>query len=292
MHYADGAFWRPLFETNMELLQVQVGCPYERCRFCNMYGDGCLASPREEVEADIRELAASGARPTRIFLAGADAMALPQGDLEWTLRRIRELLPSVETMGCFAGVRSVAAKTDEELGELARLGMSLVSIGAETGYDPALAFMGKGFTAADVAEQCSRLDQAGITYALFYVAGMAGRGHCVDAAKATVATFSQVNPQIVMLQTLTPLEGTPLWDDVRDGAFEPAPELEVLREVREFVATYPKRTFLMGQHSTNVLRLQGKLPDQAAEMLPHLDRAIDGLDERDLERFRASLKSV
>jgi hypothetical protein len=48
----------------------------------------------------------------------------------------------------------------------------------------------------------------------------------------------------------------------------------------------------MGQHSTNVLRLQGKLPDQAAEMLPHLDRAIDGLDERDLERFRASLKSV
>ena len=46
MHYADGAFWRPLFETNMELLQVQVGCPYERCRFCNMYGDGCLASPR------------------------------------------------------------------------------------------------------------------------------------------------------------------------------------------------------------------------------------------------------
>jgi hypothetical protein len=95
-----------------------------------------------------------------------------------------------------------------------------------------------------------------------------------------------------MLQTLTPLEGTPLWDDVRDGAFEPAPELEVLREVREFVATYPKRTFLMGQHSTNVLRLQGKLPDQAAEMLPHLDRAIDGLDERDLERFRASLKSV
>ena len=36
MHYADGAFFRPLFENNMLQLQVACGCSHNRCKFCDM----------------------------------------------------------------------------------------------------------------------------------------------------------------------------------------------------------------------------------------------------------------
>ncbi|MGN0075544.1 MAG: radical SAM protein [Parafannyhessea sp.] len=292
MHYADGAFWRPLFETNMELLQVASGCSHNRCRFCDMYRDGFRVSPREEVEEDLQELAASGTQVPRIFLAGGDALAIPQEDLAWTLRRIHELLPQVRSVGCFARVTDVARKTDDQLAQLTDLGLSRISIGAESGYDPALDFMRKGFRAADIVKQCARLDAAGLTYAFFYLIGMAGKGQCVEAARATVQTFSQVNPDIIMVHTMTPFSGTPLWDDIREGRFEQAPEREILQELREFVSAYPKRTYLLGYHVSNVVRLQGTLPDQAQQMLPYLDKAIADLAEDQMESFRSSLTSI
>ena len=37
-------------------------------------------------------------------------------------------------------------------------------------------FMDKGYAAADIVEQCQRLDRAGIHYSFFYLAGISGAG--------------------------------------------------------------------------------------------------------------------
>ena len=66
-------------------------------------------------------------------------------------------------------------KSDEDLRLLASHGVDDLSIGA-SGYDPALAFMEKGHTAADIAEQGKRLHDAGIDFTYFYLAGMVGAG--------------------------------------------------------------------------------------------------------------------
>ena len=58
----------------------------------------------------------------------------------------------------------VGRKTDEALRELRRLGYDGLTIGVETGYDPALHFMDKGYQARDIVEQAHRLDEAGIAY--------------------------------------------------------------------------------------------------------------------------------
>lgn len=70
----------------------------------------------------------------------------------------------------------VAAKTDEELAELAAAGFDGLTIGIETGDEEALAFMDKGYGAEDIAKQCARLDAAGISYAFFYLVGISGAG--------------------------------------------------------------------------------------------------------------------
>ena len=123
--------------------------------------------------------------------------------LRETIEDIRASMPMVHTIGCFARIEDVGRKSDEELRELARLGVSDISIGAESGLDDALAFMRKGHTAADIVEQCRRLDEAGITYDLFYLAGIAGAGRYEENVRATVDTFGKTNPKRIMIHTLT-----------------------------------------------------------------------------------------
>ena len=80
MHYT-GPTYRPPYEASSLLLQVTTGCSHNACTFCSMYLDTPFAvSPREEIEADLQEVRASGWEPTRVFLVNGDAFALACAD--------------------------------------------------------------------------------------------------------------------------------------------------------------------------------------------------------------------
>ena len=59
----------------------------------------------------------------------------------------------MRSIGGFARIADVAARSDEELRAWARLGVDDISIGAESGFDPALKYMRKPNTAADLVRQ-------------------------------------------------------------------------------------------------------------------------------------------
>lgn len=143
MHYSEGAYWRPLFEQDMEILQVATGCSWDACRFCDMYHKGFHPSPMKEIEEDIDELAHLWRVPPRIFLGGGNAFHLDTAFLLDVLALIHRKLPCVQSVGCFARIDDIAQKSDEDISALLAQGMDLISIGAESGYDPALASMHK-----------------------------------------------------------------------------------------------------------------------------------------------------
>lgn len=87
---------------------------------------------------------------------------------------IHKYLPSVKTIGSFARITDVTPKTHEELSKLRAQGYDGLTIGIETGDDKALRFMNKGYTSADIIEQCQRLDAAGIHYSFFYLVSISG----------------------------------------------------------------------------------------------------------------------
>lgn len=293
MHYGTGAMWRPLFETQMVPLQTVTGCSHNACLFCNMYANATFQpAPREEISADIEEIAANAPYVQRIFLTGGNALCLPQDSIVTTLREIRERIPSVKTVGCFARVTDVARKTDDELAELAELGLADISIGAESGYAPALERMNKGFSVEDTRTQCRRLEAAGLPYSLFYLIGMAGAGHCVEAADATVALYGELHPAHVMIHTMTPFRGTKLRAEIEAGLFEQADELEILAELRRFVETIDIETVLIGNHVGNVVRTSGRLPRDRERLLEAIDEAIAYSREPALKAFRASQRSM
>ena len=293
MHFSEGAYWRPLFENNIAMVQVASGCSHNRCRFCDMYHQPFAASPLEEVSADIAELAEKYLyNPKRIFLTGGNAFCLPAERLLETAQLIHERLPKTESIGCFARITDIARKSDKDLCALKEAGFQMISIGAESGSDSALAAMDKGFNSSDIVEQCARLDQADLSYALFYLAGIAGAGKGLENARATAHVFGTVNPEIIMIHTMSAFEGTQLKDDIEQGRFNPATEKEIQQELREFYALYPKDVFILANHYGNTVTFNAMLPRDREKVLQLMDKRIALKDDERLRAFRANLKSI
>ena len=69
MHYVESPHRLP-YEMASGILQAEIGCSYNRCRFCSLCrkpGKDYRPAPREEVEAELDELASYVRRPSRIY---------------------------------------------------------------------------------------------------------------------------------------------------------------------------------------------------------------------------------
>ena len=222
MHYT-GTIWRPPYETSSLLLEVTAGCTHHKCKFCTLYNDlpfKFRMSPLEDVESDLQEaqlwstdpIALLTARlqglprPERIqraFLTGANPFVLKSERLLAIADLIRQYVPTIKTIGCFARITDVTLKSDEELASLHQAGYDGLTIGIETGDDEALRFMNKGYAAADIVKQCQRLDQAGIHYSFFYLVSISGAGRGEIGAKATADVCNQLHPTLIGVNMLT-----------------------------------------------------------------------------------------
>ena len=177
-------------------------------------------SPMDEIEADLEELARYSAAARRVFFTGANPFGISNKRLAPILKRVKEVLRHVETIGGFVRIGDLKHKSDTDLEELAALGVDNLTIGVETGYDPALSFMDKGHTAADIVEQCTRLDAAGIRYSFFYLTGIAGKDKGVEAALASAEASNHdrdpLNDNLPRIETIPGHQGGAVRSGERD----------------------------------------------------------------------------
>lgn len=236
MHFY-GTIWRPPYEADSLLIQATAGCTHHACKFCTLYEDlpfRFRMSPLEEVEADLQEAQLWGTDPMarlsvrlqglpepqgprRVFLVGANPFVLLPGRLEEIAGLIRQYLPAVESIGCFARVTDVGLKSDEELRRLRSLGYDGLTVGVETGDGEALAFMNKGYQARDIVEQAARLDGAGISYSFFYLAGISGAGRGREGALRSAEVFNRTRPVRVGSSMLTVFPDSELYREIQAG---------------------------------------------------------------------------
>ena len=226
MHYT-GTIWRPPYESGSLLLEATAGCTHHRCKFCTLYDE----LPFHFRLSPWRTLRRIWPRPRSCsgdssysgsFWWGANPFALQTERLKAIAGRIRKYFPECRTIGCFARVTDVGRKTDEALRELRRLGYDGLTIGVETGYDPALLFMDKGYQARDIVEQAHRLDEAGIAYHFFYLAGIAGAGRGEAAALASASVFNQTSSRILGSSMLTVYPQSRLFSEMQAGRWTEA----------------------------------------------------------------------
>ena len=296
MHYT-GTIWRPPYEASSLLLEVTAGCTHHKCKFCTLYADlpfQFRMSPIEDIEADLKEAKKIyrhflGRKVTRTFLTGANPFVLKYDRLMEIVGLVHKYFPEMETIGSFARVTDVTLKSDKELAALHAVGYDGLTIGIETADDKALRFMNKGYLAADILEQCRRLDKAGIRYSFFYMTGISGARHGEEGASATAAVCNKLHPTMVGTNMLTIYPDSKLYKEIQKGNWKEESETEKYREVRVLVENLEIPTAFAALGASNAFQMQGALPKDKGKLLSFLDDVIKNVDEDELRRYRESV---
>lgn len=282
---------RPPQDMNCPMLPIVDGCTHGKCRFCDIFTDVPFAMlPWEDVIASIDEISRTATALTRrIYLTGGNPFSLPAHKLVEVFDAVEDRIPTVHSYGGFCRIEDVAKKSDEDLALLASRGVNDIAIGAESGFDEALAFMNKGHTAADVIEQGRRLHEAGIDFTFFYLAGMAGAGCGQRNAIESARAFSAAAPSRILIVTMTPTPTWPLAEDIKAGRWQAPGEKEMVQEIRTFIENLDCECAVNCSHDTDILRFQGMVPESQQKMLELIDNLAPKMSEGASRRMREML---
>ncbi len=292
MHFT-GRTWRPPYEAHSVIIQATSGCTYGKCRFCSLYQGECFRmSPLREFEEDLEEIKFYQPYARRIFWTGADPFAMSYENLKLRALTVRDYLIKCQAMAMFASIRNIRDKEAWQLKKLRAMGIHGLTIGTESGDDDTLLLAGKNYTAADILEQCRKLQEAGIEYYLVYMTGLAGRGNGYQNAVNSARLFSRLNPYFISVSSLTLFPGTELYRMEQEGKFVPAGEKERLQELQVFIRNLQVRTHLFANTGSNYYPVTAYLPKEREAVIRELQYVIDTQSEEEMAAYRRNLKSL
>lgn len=299
MHFT-GTIWRPPYEASSLLLEVTAGCTHHKCKFCTLYEDlpfSFRLTPLEDIEEDLQEAKEQltiwrKREVKRIFLTGANPFVLEYKRLVTIAELIKKYFPHNQTIGCFARITDIISKTDNELVELRKAGFDGLTIGMETGDNRALEFMNKGYKSDDIVTQCKRLERAGISYKFFYLTGISGEGKGEEGAEVTASICNELHPNLIGANMLTVYPQSELYHEIQNGNWIEENEIEKYKELRVLIKKLNNPVMFAALGASNMIQIQGHLPENKGKLLTVLDEIIDQIGEDKLRRYRKNLRHL
>lgn len=293
MHFTGTVYRNPYWET-FPLLQITQGCTHNKCKFCTMYRDVTFkVQPMEWIEQDLQEIASAAPNAATIQLLSANPLAMTYDKLAPILEMINRYLPKMEYIYAATRVTDIRNKTVDQLKTLKEMGLRELSLGIESGDDWTLERINKGYTSADILEQCHKLEDAGIDYWMTFLNGVAGREHSHDHAVNSAKIFSQCKPMVVGTGGLTLFPGTPLLEEARRGEFTPLSEKEMLVELKTFVENLTCDCSFITHHTISGKNLTG--PDflkRKRSIIAALEHEIEHGDPDVMAAIRRSKRTL
>lgn len=274
MNY-EGQICRAPMERSSFMLPVTVGCPYNQCKFCNLFRHLRYRElPAEKIEEELKRVKDIGGSPTKIFLGDGNAFGLKTERLFWILERIQSYFPDCRTINMDATVTSILQKSEQELKRLAEYGVRHLYLGIESGLEDVLTFMKKDHTVSEAYEAIERLQAAGLIYDAHIMTGVAGRGRGWENADALAQFLNQTHPAHVVNFSMFIHREVPLYREIENGNYVPADELESLREEKRLLEQLNIPVKYEGFHDYLQIRVRGKLPSDQEKMVGKLETFI------------------
>lgn len=274
MNY-EGQICRVPMERSSFMLPVTVGCPYNQCKFCNLFRHLRYRElPAEKIEEELKRVKDIGGSPTKIFLGDGNAFGLKTERLFWILERIQSYFPDCRTINMDATVTSILQKSEQELKRLAEYGVRHLYLGIESGLEDVLTFMKKDHTVSEAYEAIERLQAAGLIYDAHIMTGVAGRGRGRENADALAQFLNQTHPAHVVNFSMFIHREVPLYREIENGNYVPADELESLREEKRLLEQLNIPVKYEGFHDYLQIRVRGKLPSDQEKMVGKLETFI------------------
>ena len=276
--------FRPPSEADSLILQITVGCSWNRCTFCAMYRDKSFrVRPLDEVVAEIAAVAPMAAPFTRVFLADGDALAAEPAFLEAVLEAIRTHLPGVQRVGIYGDSRAILRHGAEGLASLRERGVGIVYFGVESGDERTLRAVRKGATVERQLAACRAVSEAGIKLSVMVLLGLAGTAGSRAHAEASGRFLVAAAPTYAAALTVTPVPGTELWQQVEDGRLALPDRWGMLEElVWMLEAMEGYRGLFHANHASNYLPLRLRLPRDREGALALIRDVLERRDEQAL----------
>jgi radical SAM superfamily enzyme YgiQ (UPF0313 family) len=277
VQYIEPLF-RPPSEARSLIFQVTNGCSWNRCTYCEMYTDAQKKfRPRAETEvlAEIRACAQQGLEPRRVFLADGDALVLSMRRLRTILGEIKSSLPTVSRVSSYCLPANLKNKSDEDLLELAELGLKIIYVGAESGDDQVLQKIDKGETYATTAEALIRASAAGIRTSVMILNGIGGKALSRQHALASARLANDTQPDYLATLVLTFYKGREKFEAGFDNHFEELDTVGLCEEMKTLIdATELENTIFRSDHVSNHMVLKGVLGKDKQRLLAQIDTSI------------------
>lgn len=257
----------PQDEMHTVMVPVTLGCSYNKCVFCAMYkGEHYSEVPLSTIENHLRNV---DLYTEKIFLTGADVLAIGFDKMKRILEKIKHYAPYCGSVSSYASIRNLSQYSVTELSILHNLGLRQLYIGFETGRDDLLQWMKKPQTVEGAIAQAKKLNQASLPFNAIIMYGIGGKGEGIDNALATAKMLNQFKTRKIITMNLQVIMGTELSERVAKGEFTPASREERLIELKTLVENLqPKeRTLLDTSHPTNIVKMIGTLPDDQEKLL-------------------------
>ncbi|KFA95011.1 radical SAM protein [Vibrio sp. ER1A] len=277
LNYIEPVF-RPPSEWKSLILQVTNGCSHNQCTFCDMYTQPqkkFRPKKLEELERELQQVAASGARVHRVFLADGDAMTLPFHRLKAICELIHRYLPNIQRISSYCLPRNLTNKTSEQVAELRELGLSLMYIGCESGDDEVLAKVKKGETFESSLAALNKIKAAGMKSSVMILNGLGGpilsEQHALNSAKL----MNAAQPDYLSTLVVSFPFGEERVAAEYNGDFRQLTQPELFKEIKLLLEHLQlDKTIFRSDHASNYLVLKGVLGKDKEALLQQVELAI------------------
>ncbi len=265
----EGMIFRPPSEAESLILQVTVGCSYNKCTFCGAYREKKFRIKRfEEIKEDIDEASSYGFPFRRVFLADGDALVIPQKELIKILEYLKMKIRSIERVGIYANAKDILNKGVDELKVLKELGLGIIYLGLESGHPEVLKQIKKNATVEQMIQAAKVVKDSGILLSVTVILGIGGIELSEAHAKQTAMVLSEMDPDYVGALSLMIVPGTPIEKEIEEQSlilpdpFGLIKELEIMIENSNFT-----NCFFASNHASNYLPLRIRLPGEKNKAL-------------------------
>ncbi|MDI9479758.1 MAG: radical SAM protein [Syntrophomonadaceae bacterium] len=281
----EGTVYRPPSEANSLLIQATIGCPHNKCTFCQMYkGTRFRLRPVHEIKEDLamaRDYYGDGIYS--IFFPDGNTIIMKTDQLEEIFLYAKELFPRLQRITVYGSARYINKKSLADLQRLKAAGLTRIHTGMESGDDVTLERINKGVTSTQIVEAGLKLKQAGLQTSEYYLVGIGGLERTREHALESARVLSQFSPDFIRLRTFVPVPNTPLYEDYHQGKFKLLSAHQALQEIRLLVEHLEcENSMVLSDHVSNYWDVQGMIPADREDMLASIDHALQ-IDEK---RFR------
>lgn len=281
----EGTLYRPPSEAGSLILQATIGCSYNRCTFCAMYREKRFRVRKiEELEREIEwarvhGIPDGGPSVRKVFLADGDALVARPSYLAAILERLRDAFPGLRRVSCYASPQALAARSVEDMSMLREAGLTQYYLGLESGHDEVLSRLDKGVDAAEMIRVAGKASDAGVRLSVMVLLGAGGRELSAEHALESAKVANAIRPRFLSTLVMTPVEGTPLFDEAEQGKVDELEPLELTRELRGLLSGLDlDGTIFRSNHASNYLSVAGTLRKDQAGMIVALDQVLANPD--------------